>query len=228
MLILLLILFVLVVIFGPQWWAQHTFNRYAVPREDIPGNGAELARHLLQQFDMAHVKVEQTDTNNDHYDPKDKSVRLSPRNFHDKSLTAITVAAHEVGHAIQDHRGEPMLALRGQLVEIANRVQRLGAGLLVLIPLIALLTRSPMLDLLALLAGVASLGVAAVVHMVTLPVELDASFNKALPILFKGNYIEEKDRPAARRILKAAAYTYVAASLASILNLWRWIAILRR
>lgn len=226
--IVLLVLLLLAVVFGPQWWAQRTFKRYAAPRDDIPGNGAELARHLLQQFEMHHVKVEQTKADNDHYDPRDKTVRLSPNNFNDNSLTAITVAAHEVGHAIQDHRHEPMHALRNKLVIMANRVQRLGAALLVLIPVMAIVTRSPRLDLLALIAGIASLGVATVVHLVTLPVELDASFNKALPILFKGNYIEEKDRPAARRILKAAAFTYVAASLASLLNLWRWIAILRR
>jgi Zn-dependent membrane protease YugP len=228
MYILLILIVLLAAVFGPQWWAQRTFRRYASPRDDIPGNGAELARHLLQHLDMQHVKVEQTEADNDHYDPSDKTVRLSPQNFNDKSLTAITVAAHEVGHAIQDHRNEPMHALRGKLVGMANHVQRLGAALLVLIPVIALLTRSPMLDLLFFVAGIASMGVATLVHLVTLPVEMDASFNKALPILFQGNYIEEKDRPAARRILKAAALTYVAASLASLLNLWRWIAILRR
>ncbi|MBI1423717.1 MAG: peptidase [Gammaproteobacteria bacterium] len=228
MYILLILIVLLAVIFGPQWWAQHTFKRYATPRDDIPGTGAELARHLLKKLDMDHVKVEQTEDNNDHYDPADKAVRLSPHNFNDRSLTAITVAAHEVGHAIQDHRQEPMHALRGKLVVMANRIQQLGAGMLLLIPIVAILTRSPFLDLLLFIAGIASMGVATVVHFVTLPVELDASFNKALPILFQGNYIEAKDRPAARRILKAAALTYVAASLASLLNLWRWIAILRR
>ena len=228
MIILLIVLIVLAVVFGPQWWAQYTFKRYATPRNDIPGSGAELARHLLDQLAMTQVKVEQTQDHGDHYDPVAKAVRLGPNNFNDNSLTAITVAAHEVGHAIQDHRNEPMLAWRGKLVGLANRVQRLGAGLLLLIPIIALLTRSPLLDLLFFVAGIASLGVATLVHLVTLPVEIDASFNKALPILFKGNYIDKKDRPAARRILKAAALTYVAASLASLLNLWRWIAILRR
>jgi Zn-dependent membrane protease YugP len=228
MFILLIALLVLAIVFGPQWWAQHTCKRYATPRNDIPGSGAELARHLLDQLEMTQVKVEQTKDNGDHYDPIAKAVRLSPNNFNDNSLTAITVAAHEVGHAIQDHRNEPMLAWRGKLVGMGNHVQRLGAGLLLLIPVIALLTRSPVLDLLFFVAGFASLGVATLIHLLTLPVEIDASFNKALPILFKGNYIHEKDRPAARRILKAAALTYVAASLASLLNLWRWIAILRR
>lgn len=228
MYILLIVLVLLAVVFGPQLWAQYTFKRYAAPRADIPGNGAELARHLLEKLQMNHVKVEQTKEDNDHYDPRDKTVRLSPKNFSEKSLTAITVAAHEVGHAIQDHRNEPMHALRGKLVGMANLVQQIGAGILMLMPLIALISRSPMIGLLTFLAGIASMGVATLVHLVTLPVEIDASFNKALPILFKGNYIDEKDRPAARRILKAAALTYVAASLASLLNLWRWLAILRR
>lgn len=226
--IILLIVLLLAVVFGPQLWAQYTFRRYAKPRDDIPGNGAQLARHLLKTLDMDHVKVEETRPNQDHYDPRDKAVRLSPDNYTRNSLTAITVAAHEVGHAIQDHRNEPMHALRGKLVGIAGHIQKIGAGILVLMPIIALVTRSPAIGLLTLLAGITSMAVATIVHLITLPVELDASFNKALPLLFKGNYIEEKDRPAARRILRAAALTYVAASLASLLNLWRWIAILRR
>jgi len=226
--IVLILIILLAVVFGPQWWAQYTFRRYAEPRHDIPGNGAELARHLLSELKMHQVKVEQTGEDNDHYDPRDKTVRLSPKNYHDRSLTAIAVAAHEVGHAIQDHRNEPMLALRSKLVGMVTHVQRVGAGILMLTPLIAIVTRSPVLDLLFFLAGIASMAVATLVHLVTLPVELDASFNKALPILFEGNYIEAQDHAAARKILRAAALTYVAASLASLLNLWRWIAILRR
>lgn len=226
--IIIILIILLAVVFGPQLWAQYTFKRYSKPREDIAGNGAELARHLLSRLDMNHVKVEQTEKGQDHYDPKDKVVRLGPNNYSEKSLTAITVAAHEVGHAIQDHRNEAKLNLRTQLVGIANIIQQLGAGVLVLLPIIAILSRSPIIGVLIFLAGIASMGVATIVHLVTLPVEYDASFNKALPILIEGNYIDEKDRPAARRILKAAALTYVAASLASLLNLWRWIAILRR
>lgn len=226
--IFIIIIILLVAVFGPQLWAQYTFKRYSKPRDDIAGNGAELARHLLERLGMSHVKVEQTNEGEDHYDPTDKVVRLGPKNYAIKSLTAITVAAHEVGHAIQDHQQETKLALRTRLVAVAQVVQQLGAGLLVLLPIIALISRSPVIGVLMFLAGIASLGVATIVHFVTLPVEYDASFNKALPILIEGNYIDEKDRPAARRILKAAALTYVAASLASLLNLWRWIAILRR
>jgi len=226
--IILLLIILLAAVFGPQLWAQYTFKRYSRPREDIAGNGAELARHLLARLQMSHVKVEQTDDGGDHYDPKDKAVRLGPKNFGVKSLTAITVAAHEVGHAIQDHRNESMHAMRGKLVGVAHIVEKIGAFILMLLPVIALVSRSPAIGVLMFLAGIASMGMSTIIHLITLPVEFDASFNKALPILIEGNYIDEKDRPAARRILKAAALTYVAASLASLLNLWRWIAILRR
>ncbi len=226
--ILILIIILLAVVFGPQLWAQSTFKRYSKPRDDIAGDGAELARHLLKRLEMSHVKVEETKEGEDHYDPRDKIIRLGPKNYGIKSLTAITIAAHEVGHAIQDHRNEAKLALRTNLIGVANIIQKIGAGILMLLPVIALVSRSPVVGALMLLAGIASMGVATIVHLVTLPVEFDASFNKALPILIEGNYIDEKDRPAARRILKAAALTYVAASLASLLNLWRWFAILRR
>ena len=93
---------------------------------------------------------------------------------------------------------------------------------------LGLFSRNPLIGLIAVAAGLTVMGISVVVNFVTLPVEFDASFNKALPILFKGNYIEKKDHAAAKRILKAAAYTYVAASLADLLNLARWIALLRR
>lgn len=218
----------LAVVFGPQLWAQYTFKRYSKPRDDMAGNGAELARHLLERLGMSHVKVEETNDGEDHYDPRDKVVRLGPKNYGIKSLTAITIAAHEVGHAIQDHHNEAKLAWRTRLVTVTQLAQQLGAGLLVLLPVIALVSRSPVIGVLMFLAGIISMGLATIVHIATLPVEYDASFNKALPILIEGNYIDEKDHPAARRILKAAALTYVAASLASLLNLWRWIAILKR
>jgi len=226
--IILFIIILLAVLILPNFWAQRTFRRYATPRDDIDGTGGELARHLLDRLDMQHVKVEQTKPGNDHYDPVDKAVRLGPGNFGVKSLTAITVAAHEVGHAIQDHRHEPMHALRHRVVTVADGIQRIGAGLLVVLPVIALISRSPLIGILFFVAGLTSMGIASIVHLITLPVELDASFNKALPILIKGEYISPRDHAAARKILRAAALTYVAGSLASLLNLWRWIAILKR
>lgn len=224
---LILILFLIVLLFAPQWWAQYTFRRYAKPLERIPGNGAELARHLLDRFDMPTVNVEKTNADNDHYDPQSRSVRLSPNNYDQNSLTAIAVAAHEVGHAIQHHRGETLLNLRTRLIQVASLAQKIGAAALVVMPLAALVTRAPATGLMLMFAGLGSMFLASLVHLVTLPVELDASFNKALPILREG-YVRKEDELKVRKILRAAALTYLAGSLASLLNLWRWIAILRR
>jgi Zn-dependent membrane protease YugP len=224
---LILILVLILLVFGPQWWAHYTFRRYAKPVPRIPGSGAELARHLLDRLEMQSVGVEKTEAGNDHYDPQSRTVRLSPQNHDQNSLTAVAVAAHEVGHAIQHQHGEALLNLRTRLVYLAAAAQKFGAAALVIMPIAAVLTRAPSAGLLLLVAGVGSMFLATLVHLVTLPVELDASFNKALPILRTG-YVSAEDEPVVRKILRAAAFTYLAGSLASLLNLWRWIAILRR
>lgn len=224
---IIILLIVIAILFGPQWWAQYTFRRYAKPLKRLQGTGAELARHLLDRFEMPHVKVEKSEENADHYDPNDQAVRLSPNNFDNKSLTAIAVAAHEVGHAIQHHRKEKLFAWRGRLAIFANAIQKFGVAALMIMPVITAVTRAPALGGFLFIVGIGSMFAATIVHFITLPVETDASFNKALPILESG-YIEAEDIPKVRRILRAAALTYLAGSLSSLLNLWRWIAILKR
>ena len=193
----------------------------------IAGTGGQLAEHLLQGLGLDHVKVEQTE-HGDHYDPMAKVVRLTPDNFAGRSLTAVTVAAHEVGHALQDASNYAPLRLRTRMVMLTGPLQRFGAGILMLSPLVGIATRAPSVGALMLLGGFLSLGTAALVHLVTLPTELDASFSRALPILEKGEYLKDGDLPHARKLLQAAAMTYVAASLMSLLNIGRWWAILRR
>lgn len=225
--IVLLLILIVAAIYGPQIWAKYTFKRYSRARNDIAGNGAQLARHLLKRLNIKNVTVEQAHKEGDHYSSTDKAVRLSPDNYHNNSLTAITVAAHEVGHAIQDHQDDPMLRRRHNLILLTHKIQQIGMWLLTATFILGIFSRNPLIGLIAVVAGITVMGISVVVNLVTLPVEYDASFNKALPILFEGNYIEEKDRPAARRILKAAALTYVAASLASLLNFWSWFRVLR-
>jgi len=222
-------LLLLLAISLPGIWVRRVLSKYSEPadRYQTEGTGSELARHLLDQFDLAYVTVEETEVG-DHYDPQAHAVRLSPDNFAGHSLTAVTVAAHEVGHAIQHSKGEIMFDYRQRLVKVAVVGERVGSMLLLAVPVIMLVTRLPQAGFLALLLAVATMTLGSLVHLLTLPVELDASFNKALPILDSGDYLHPGDLPHARRILKAAALTYVAASLASLLNLGRWLAVLRR
>ncbi|TKB65397.1 MAG: zinc metallopeptidase [Nitrospira sp.] len=225
--VVLLLIIVAIVIFGPQLWTRRVFAQHSTPRPDYPGTGAELARHLLDQLDLQHIKVEMTQQG-DHYDPEAKAVRLTPDKFDGKSLTAITVAAHEVGHAIQDRAGYQPFTERTRLVRVAQGAEKLGGIVMMGIPIATALTQSPVAGVVVLAAGMATMGISTLMHLITLPVEWDASFRRALPILQQRNYLSPQDEQGARRILTAAALTYVAASLASLLNLWRWIAFLRR
>lgn len=225
--ILLATLLVLLVLFGPQLWVQAVFRRHARPRPELAGNGGEFARHLLDRLHMTDVGVE-TANGGDHYDPVSKTVRLDKDRLEGKSLTAIVVAAHEVGHALQDRLDYRPLRWRSRLAALAQVAQQLGNALFVLAPVVAGLTRAPSVAVVMLLAVIASFGSAALLHLVTLPVEWDASFRRALPLLEAGQYLSDSDQAAARQILTAAAFTYVAASLASLLNLWRWMRWVRR
>jgi uncharacterized protein len=226
-LLIILVPLLFLVTYGPGWWVRRTMEKYSQPADRYQGTGGELARHLLNRRGLHDVAVEVTEEG-DHYDPETRAVRLSEANYRSCSLTAVTVAAHEVGHAIQHAEGYAPLRVRGELVRWAASGQRLGAFMMLAIPVITIITRHPAPGMMFLLAGLLSMGLAAIVHLVTLPTELDASFGRAMPILRDGGYLHDTDYPHAQRILKAAAYTYVAQSLMSLINIWAWLRFLRR
>jgi Zn-dependent membrane protease YugP len=223
---LIVIVLIIVVIYGPQLWSKYILKKYNRD-EYFSGSGMDLAKILLERMDLSQVRTEETDLG-DHYDPLNKVVRLSRTNCGKKTLTAVVVAAHEVGHAVQDQLGYTPLHLRTKWVVAAQKAERLGAVLMISIPVITAVTRVPAAGVLIFLVGLASLFTPVLIHLVTLPVEWDASFKRALPILETGEYIPKDNLPAARRILTACTLTYVARALASLLNLWRWIRVLRR
>ncbi len=225
--IVIVLLLIAALVFGPGLWVQRVLQRYSLPEDRYSGTGAELARHLLDKHGLGEVVVEKT-TLGDHYDPEDKAVRLTDDKFDGRSLTAITVAAHEVGHAVQDQLGYAPLRVRSRLVRATRNVERVGAAVLMVSPFIGAITRAPGLGILMFAAGLLTLGTSTLIHLVTLPTEFDASFGRALPMLDEHRILKKVDRPHARRLLRAAAFTYVAASLMSLLNIARWWAILRR
>ncbi len=222
------IIVLLIVIFAPQIWTKYIFKRYSMELEQLPGSGGELAQHLIDKFQLEGVKVEETEGDGDHYDPENRAVRLSPDVYNAKSLTAIVIAAHEVGHAIQHHSAYRPLYLRWRMARIVALSEKIAAMMLVAFPFAAILTKLPVVGGLMLFCGIMILFLPVMFHLITLPVELDASFNRALPILEHGNYLPESAMPIARQILMAAAFTYLSASLASILNFYRWLVFLRR
>jgi Zn-dependent membrane protease YugP len=217
-------LLLLALVFGPSWWIRHVLKTHGVDRPDLPGSGGEFARHLLDEAKLEDVKVEVTHEG-DHYDPSMRTVRLLPDHHDGRSVAAVAIAAHEVSHAIQHARGERAFALRLDLVGQLVWVDRLATAILVLVPIVFMLAKSPVLAVVQVVAAVALFGVRVLVHLVTLPVEFDASFGKALPVLEGRRYLSAQDMPAARSVLRAAALTYVAASLATLLNVLRWFRI---
>ena len=219
-------LLLLALVFGPQLWVKRVLRRHGADRSDLPGTGAELARHLLDEANLQSVAVEETDLG-DHYDPETHAVRLLPQHYNGRSVAAVAVAAHEVSHAVQHARGETSFMRRLELVRSLVWVERIASIVLMLAPIVFMVVRSPALFALEIIAGIALLGIRVVVHATTLPVEFDASFGKALPVLVRGRYLGAGDMNAARSVLKAAAYTYVAAALASLLDVARWFRILR-
>jgi len=225
--VLLLITLGLLLFLGPSMWVKSVMARYSVPKNRYPKTGAEVARELLDALSLQHVRTEMTDAG-DHYDPAEKAVRLSRANFEGRSLTAVAVAAHEVGHALQDAAGFAPLRWRTRLVRWVSPIERVGAGMLMIAPFSVALTRAPMVGFFTLLGGFLTLASGVVVHALTLPTELDASFVRALPLLKRRRLLRDEDLPRARKLLAAAALTYVAVALQSLLNIARWWAILRR
>ena len=218
---------VFAVIFGPSLWVKFVMWRYSSEKPEMPGTGGELAKHLVERFSLKDVDVEVTEQG-DHYDPIEKKVRLSQEHYESKSLTAIAIAAHEVGHAIQDQQGDKRLATRTKMVPIVDKVARWSVAIIYLSPVIGIITRHPMPFSLLLILGLSGFIARMIIHALTLPIEFDASFSKALPLLREGNYVSQSNEKAVNSILRAAALTYVSAALADILNLSRWIVILSR
>jgi len=217
---------ILILVYAPLLWVRFTLWRFRHDLEEIPGTGAELARHLVNRFALEGVNIEEGQSGQDHFSPVDKTVRLGPENFNGKSLTAIAIATHEVGHAIQFHRNEPTCQLYTKYYPVAHRIQRLGIAL-VSLPVFGLLLSAPKVSIYAMLLVAVVMIVSALIHLIVLPQEWDASFNKAMPILQEGEYLDEKHLPAVRAILRAAALTYFAAALADVLRCWRWGGLLR-
>lgn len=214
--------------YWPRIWVNRVFKKYKTPDNLFDGTGGELAVHLLKELSIENVTVEQTSAEQDHYDPVKKIIGLSPDIYSGKSLTAITVAAHEVGHVMQHVSGYKLFALRLSLVRLSHIAEKLGSAAIIAMPVFALVSRSPAVGAIIFGLGISGIALGTLVHILTLPVELDASFNRALPTLKTGNYISESQLSHAHVILKAAAYTYVAGSLANLFNLYRWIRILKR
>jgi uncharacterized protein len=213
-------------IFLPQVWVKKVLRENQTDNPALEGTGAELARHLLAKAELSDVRVEETETG-DHYDPEERIVRLTAPHFSGRSVAALAVAAHEVGHALQHAHEDRLFKLRQDMAPRLVWLERGAQVVFFLIPVMGAVTRSPVLAAAQLGLVVLLLGSRLAFHLVTLPVEIDASFRRALPILEAGAFLPEQEMPAARKVLRAAAFTYLAAALISLVDIARLIRVLR-
>ena len=224
--IVLILLFIILLF--PQFWVKKVIEKYSMPIETLPGTGGELAQHLVDRFELDGVSIKKVENGNDHYNPETKTIALSESNYNEKSLAAVTIAAHEFGHALQHKTNYKPLLLRTNLAKFAAIAEKVASLILIASPFAFILAKIPAVGLIMLLAGFTIMCLPVILHIITLPVEFDASFNRALPILSEGEYLSSSTMPIAKKILTAAALTYVSASLSSLLNFYRWFLILRR
>jgi len=198
-------------------WVTNVLKKNNKILPDMPFTGKELGLKLLKECKLDNVLIESIHQA-DHYNPIEKKVRISQDKLNKKSITSIAVVAHEIGHAIQDKENYKPLLLRQKLIEKTIIFQRIGSFLLIIgLPSIFAITKSPFITFLAAILIMGCLSTNVVIHLITLPVEFDASFKRALPILQK--YVPKENMRQCRSVLRAAAFTYLAQSIVSIFRL---------
>ena len=191
-------------------WLRSTYSKYSKQMSRSGLTGAQAARQILDRNGLTNVRVEPVAGKlTDHYDPRSKTVRLSEGNFATNSIAAVSVAAHEVGHAIQDASGYVPMKLRAGLFPIVS----IGSQFWPMAFLFGILLSAPfMIDL----AVILFLGVLAF-HVVTLPVEINAS-TRAYGLLTRYGILSTTEAGGTKRVLTAAAFTYIAAALTAVLT----------
>jgi len=204
-------------LFLPSIWVNYVLKKNNEILPDMPFTGNQLGQKLLQENNLENVLIEPI-KQVDHYNPLKKKVHISEDKLHKKSITSIAVVAHEIGHAIQDKENYKPLLLRQKLIEKTMIFQRIGSFLLIIgLPSIFAITKSPFITFIAAIIIMGCLSTNVLIHLITLPVELDASFKRALPILQK--YVPKENMRQCRSVLRAAAFTYLAQSIVSIFRL---------
>lgn len=196
-----------------QYKVKNTFKKYNDIQINSNTTGAEAARKILLKNDLANIEIRKTDGKlSDHYDPKEKTLNLSSDVYNNNSIAAVGVAAHEVGHAIQDKEGYKPLSLRASLVPAAN----IGSSFGLPLAIFGFFIRADFL----IMTGFVLFSAAFLFHLVTLPVEFNAS-NRAISNLKSTELLNQEEIKGAKKVLKAAAFTYVATTLVALANMLR-------
>jgi Zn-dependent membrane protease YugP len=204
-------------------WVKWQLNRYNRV-EMLPGSGKAIAEHFIKGFGLTDVRVEVSPLP-DHYDPVRKCIVLNEQWGHRATVTSVAIATHEFGHAMQDHLQEAAFLRHSRVMRWTHWIRHLSqAAFLGLLALSWLPGVFKLMLLLLILAALLNL----VLHACVLPVEWDASFRKALPLLQQGGYLPAKQLRQARKVLMAAAFTYLAGAIVDIFNFRLLMLLVRR
>lgn len=219
---IVLVMPALILAMAAQGKVSSTFNKYSRVQSHIGITGAEAARRIMEQNGIYDVSIERVSGNlTDHYDPSRKVLRLSDSVYSSSSIAAIGVAAHETGHAIQHARNYAPLSLRSLMVPLANIGSRLSMPL-ILIGLLFGFASSMGNTLITL--GIIFFGLSVVFTIITLPVEFNAS-RRAIACLDESRILYSDEIDGAKKVLSAAAMTYVASTVVALANLLRLIVV---
>jgi uncharacterized protein len=223
----------------PYWWliipgmllsmwasfqVQGTYRKYNKIRSSLGMTGAEVAQAILDRMNIHDVRVERVAGElSDHYDPSAKAVRLSDVVYGSDSLAAAAVAAHECGHVLQDVQGYKFMNVRSAIFPVTQ----IGSNLAPFIMMIGLglLAIASKLGAIVLMVGIVLFAAVVLFHLVTLPVEFDAS-RRALKLIDELGILQGDENRGARKVLNAAAFTYVAAALVAAMQLLQYVLIL--
>jgi uncharacterized protein len=201
-----------------QWRVKSTFNKYSQVANQRGLSGAQAARKILDDNGLFDVPVEQVDGElTDHYDPRARALRLSPKVYGGRSVAALGIAAHEAGHALQHANGYVPLQVRSLLVPAATFGSNLG-WIMILAGVIIQFTALAWLGIIFFAAGT-------LFALVTLPVEFNASSRAMAMLTNTGMVVSQDEIHQNREVLNAAALTYIAGFLAALMQLIYWIMI---
>lgn len=211
--------------FWAQLKVQGAYSKYSRMQNKRGITGARAAHYILEAYNLSHIPVERINGHlTDHYDPSNKVLRLSESVYNGTDVAALGVAAHEVGHAIQHDRGYVPLTLRNSFYPLCAIGNQFGPYM-VLIGI--MISGAGSFSTLLMSVGIILFAFAVFFSLITLPVEFDAS-NRAIKILNRGGFLDSEELHGAKKVLDAAALTYVAAAVSSVLSLLRLVLIANR
>jgi len=218
----------ILVSFYAQIKVSTTFNKYSRVNTFRGKNAAEVAQMILSSNGLYDVRVERVSGNlTDHYDPRDNVLRLSDSVYSSSSAAAVGVAAHEAGHAIQHAKGYLPIVIRSKLVPVTNFASRISWLVILLGAVMMFFAAVSDIGYLVVMAGIGLFSLTALFQLVTLPCEFNAS-KRALECLRESGWYSDKELSASKKVLSAAAMTYVAALFVTLMQIFRLLAIYGR